>query len=104
MDRVRRFQDVAYQRSPRNHAKIFSEFIDQVLEGQSPSALCEAMSHASQALGLHSFAYIDIAPRPKIEPTLISTYPEAWTSRYLQQRFQEYDPVIVRARQSAVPF
>jgi len=62
------------------------------------------MSHASQALGLHSFAYINIAPRSKIEPTLISTYPKAWTSRYLQQRFQEHDPVIVRARQCKAPF
>jgi LuxR family transcriptional regulator, activator of conjugal transfer of Ti plasmids len=66
--------------------------------------ICKAMSHASQALGLHRFAYISIAPRPKIEPTLIPPYPEAWTSRYLQQRFQKYDPVIVRARQPAAPF
>jgi LuxR family transcriptional regulator, activator of conjugal transfer of Ti plasmids len=104
MDQVRRFQKVTHQSSRGGHARIFSEFIDRILEGQSPSALCEAMSHASQALGLHSFAYINIAPRSKITPTLISTYPEAWTSRYLQQRFQKHDPVIVRARQSTAPF
>jgi DNA-binding CsgD family transcriptional regulator len=55
-------------------------------------------------LGLHSFAYINIAPRRKSEPTLISTYPEAWTARYLQQRFENHDPVIVRARQCTAPF
>jgi LuxR family transcriptional activator of conjugal transfer of Ti plasmids len=104
MDRVSRIQKVWHKISRRDHAKVFSEFIDQILEGHSHSTLCEAMSRASEALGLHSFAYIDIAPRSKIEPTLISTYPEAWTSRYLQQRFQEHDPVIVRARQCTAPF
>lgn len=103
MDQVRRFQ-VPHQSPRRGHARIFSEFIDRILEGRSHSALCEAMSHASQALGLHSFAYINIAPRLKVEPTLITTYPEAWTSRYLQQRFQKDDPVIVRARQCTAPF
>jgi DNA-binding CsgD family transcriptional regulator len=62
------------------------------------------MARASQALGLHSFAYITIEPRSKSEPRLISTYPEAWMSRYLQERFERYDPVIVRAKQSIAPF
>jgi DNA-binding CsgD family transcriptional regulator len=90
--------------SRRDHARVFSQFIDEMIEGRSRTALCEAMSRASQALGLHSFAYINIAPRSKVDPTLISTYPEAWTARYLQERFEKHDPVIVRARQSIAPF
>lgn len=104
MNPVRRIQEVTYQSPPRGHARIFSDFIERLLESRSEPALCEVMSQASQALGLHSFAYINIAPRSKAEPTLISTYPEAWTARYLQERFEKYDPVIVRAKQSADPF
>jgi LuxR family transcriptional regulator, activator of conjugal transfer of Ti plasmids len=90
--------------SRRGHARVFAQFIDETLEGRSHIALREAMSRASQALGLHSFAYIKISPRSTIEPTLITTYPEAWTSRYLEERFERHDPVIVRAKHDIAPF
>ena len=104
MKPVRRIQRVTFPGFRRGHARVFGQFIDEILEGRSHEALREAMSRASQALGLRSFAYINIAPLQNVEPALISTYPEAWTSRYLHERFERHDPVIVRARQLITPF
>jgi len=53
---------------------------------------------------LNAFSYLNIVRRSKAEPQLISTYPEAWTSRYLRERFEKYDPVIIRAKQCSAPF
>lgn len=90
--------------SARGHARIFKSFIDQTLESRSQLALCDAMSSAAHRLGLHNFAYINLSPQTQVAPTLVSTYPAAWRSRYLQERYEQHDPVIMRARIDIAPF
>lgn len=88
----------------RGHARIFSRFIEQSLESRSEAALRDAMSSAAQALGLHSFAYINISARAEVQPRLVSTYPIAWTTRYLREGHDQHDPVIILAKQCLTPF
>lgn len=88
----------------RGHARVFARFIDESLECRSQSALRDAMSTASQTLGLHSFAYINISSRAEARPRLVSTYPVEWTSQYLQEGYDQDDPVITLAKQCIAPF
>jgi LuxR family transcriptional activator of conjugal transfer of Ti plasmids len=84
---------------------IFHNFIDHLSLAQNSVMLRDAMGNAADALDLSCFAYLAIpqgnVPTP---PLLISTYPLAWTSRYLQGHYQRFDPVITQAIVGADPF
>lgn len=84
--------------------RIFQDFIDHLSESGDASGLREAMANASAALDLSCFAYLSV-PRGRHDKTqLISTYPSAWTSYYLQNGYERLDPVIIRARSDLEPF
>nr|WP_235884491.1 autoinducer binding domain-containing protein [Bradyrhizobium frederickii] len=55
-------------------------------------------------MDLSSFAYLALPRSPLAKPVLISTYPLGWTSHYLQNNYQEIDPVILEALRSPEPF
>lgn len=42
--------------------------------------------------------------RPRLDPTLITNYPSAWTEHYLQCHYERFDPVIIRALGDPEPF
>jgi DNA-binding CsgD family transcriptional regulator len=62
------------------------------------------MAEAVIALDLSCFAYLSVPQHPSADPQLISNYPAAWTQRYLQRRYERFDPVIAQALGHADPF
>ncbi|WP_247392996.1 autoinducer binding domain-containing protein, partial [Bradyrhizobium sp. 35] len=62
------------------------------------------MADVAKALNLSSFAYLGLPKKGGDDPNLISTYPPGWTTRYLQLRYQELDPVVRQAIIHARPF
>lgn len=84
--------------------RIFQNFIDHLSFAQNSLVLRDAMSDAVGALDLPCFAYLATPGKPGDAPLLISTYPVAWTSRYLQYNYQRIDPVITQTRFGAEPF
>ncbi|WP_348628553.1 LuxR family transcriptional regulator [Mesorhizobium sp. WSM3882] len=62
------------------------------------------MADVASGLDLLTFAYLSFSPRSDGKTTLISNYPAPWTARYLENRYQSVDPVIMRARRGGCPF
>lgn len=84
--------------------RIFQDFIDHLSSAPDGLVLRDAMAEAATALDLSCFAYLSVSRHPAAIPKLISTYPAAWTTRYLQGNYQRFDPVILRARADPEPF
>lgn len=84
--------------------RIFQNFIEHLASARDHSVLRDAMSEAAVALDLSCFAYLSIPHRPTAIPQLISTYPVAWTTRYLQGNYERFDPVILQALADPEPF
>src|SRR5579859_470543 len=84
--------------------RIFQNFIDSLSSAQDSEALRDAMAGAAAALDLSCFAYLSVPRRAAAEPLLVSTYPSLWTGHYLRNRYERFDPVIVRALRDPQPF
>lgn len=62
------------------------------------------MAEVSRALELSCFAYLYLPSQKGGSPQLISTYPDAWTSWYLQHHYEYFDPVVIRSLNVTEPF
>jgi LuxR family transcriptional activator of conjugal transfer of Ti plasmids len=85
----------------RRVENAFQEFIDGVSTASDKAAFRTVAERATQRLGFRSFAYLGLSEHGH---TLISTYPKQWTTRYLSQRYDLIDPVLIRARRARDPF
>lgn len=84
--------------------RIFQTFIDRLSESVDEVDLRDTLADAVAAFDLGCFAYLSVENQSKSEARLISTYPSAWTSHYLQSHYERIDPVIVRTRNGLEPF
>lgn len=89
--------------APRLMHRIFQNFIDRLSSASNSEDLRDAMSQAAGGLDLSCFAYLSM-PDQTSRPTLISNYPSAWTTRYLQRHYERFDPVIIQALGQPEPF
>lgn len=83
---------------------VFERFLERLSESVDETDLRDALNDVASGLDLLAFAYLSLPPRSDDKPTLISNYPAPWTERYLDNRYQIVDPVIVRARRGGCPF
>ncbi|MCA6111297.1 autoinducer binding domain-containing protein [Bradyrhizobium cenepequi] len=74
---------------------IFQEFIDAIQTASNVAEFERVGTRLTQRLGFQRFAYLRLTDDT---PRLISSYPKSWTSRYFQLGYQEFDPVVRRAR------
>ncbi len=84
--------------------RVFQSFIDGLASSIDAIDLQNVLAQAGDALGLSCFAYLSLPSRRAGRPQLISTYPVNWTDHYLQQRYEQFDPVIVEALATPEPF
>lgn len=84
--------------------RVFQTFIDLLAVAQTCQEFSEAMATTAAALDLQCFAYLALPGSHLEQPRLISTYPEAWTSHYIESRYQRIDPVIVETLHNREPF
>ncbi|WNV11803.1 LuxR family transcriptional regulator [Tardiphaga sp. 709] len=84
--------------------RIFQNFIDCLSSATNSDALRDAMSQAAAGLDLSCFAYLSMPEKAGGPPELISNYPAAWTTHYLQSHYERFDPVINRALGHPEPF
>ena len=84
--------------------RIFQTYIDLLATADDAADFSHAMATTASALELSCFAYLALPTSLKSKPLLISTYPERWTSHYLERRYELIDPVISQALRSAEPF
>ncbi|MDX8450957.1 autoinducer binding domain-containing protein [Mesorhizobium sp. VK3C] len=77
---------------------IFERFLERLSESVDEHDLRGALAEVASGLDLLAFAYLSLPPQSDEKPRLISNYPAPWTARYLANRYQRVDPVIMRAR------
>lgn len=84
--------------------RIFQNFIDCLSSASDSDALRDGMSQAAAGLDLSCFAYLSIPSKAGGQAGLISNYPSAWTTHYLQRHYERFDPVITQALGHPEPF
>jgi LuxR family transcriptional activator of conjugal transfer of Ti plasmids len=84
--------------------RIFQTFIDRVSSATNSDALRDAMSQAAAGLDLSCFVYLSMPDKTGGQAGLISNYPSAWTTHYLQRHYERFDPVIIQALGNPEPF
>jgi DNA-binding CsgD family transcriptional regulator len=84
--------------------RIFQNFIDCLSSASNSDALRDAMSQAAAGLNLSCFAYLSMPETTGGHAGLISNYPSAWTTHYLQRHYERFDPVIIQALSHPEPF
>lgn len=82
----------------------FRTFIENLSRSVDTQGLQHALSQVAAAFDLRCFAYLSLPDRRDAEPCLISTYPRAWTSHYLQNHYERLDPVVEHALSDPEPF
>jgi len=84
--------------------RVLQSYLDNQDSAGNSNQLRDAMAAVASGVGLHSYAYL-AAPTTSTKKTrLISTYADAWTTYYLNRRYEASDPVILRARREVEPF
>ncbi|MBR1146153.1 LuxR family transcriptional regulator [Bradyrhizobium sp. AUGA SZCCT0431] len=84
--------------------RVFQKFIDLLSSAEDTKAFSETMAETAAALDLSCFAYLALPHQLDNEPLVISTYPANWAARYLHNRYERLDPVVIRALQNPEPF
>jgi DNA-binding CsgD family transcriptional regulator len=84
--------------------RVFQIFIDGVIASADATDLRDVLAGAGAALELSCFAYLSLPQRRGDNPQLISTYPLKWTTRYLRDHYEKFDPVIVEVLANPEPF
>jgi len=75
---------------------------------QSPSDFIEPCRRLVNSLGFGNFSYFTISTGNLVDdaqdiPWFITSYPSAWTKRYLSKRYYQFDPVIEDSRSTQLP-
>jgi LuxR family transcriptional activator of conjugal transfer of Ti plasmids len=78
--------------------------LDMISVSPDPTAMLDAMSKMAHLAGFSQFAYISIPAKSPWKPILISNYSKLWLSRYIDNRFDQIDPVIINAKRNPEPF
>jgi len=82
----------------------FQTFIDRLTTAPNGDALGRAMQAFCGDLGFCKFTYLGFRrPGPQL-PVYVTTYPTEWVYHYVGRRYQEIDPVVIKARQNMLPF
>jgi LuxR family transcriptional regulator, activator of conjugal transfer of Ti plasmids len=84
--------------------RIFQNFIDCISSASNSDAFRDAMSQAAAGLDLSCFAYLSMPDKTGGLAGLISNYPSAWTTHYLQKHYERFDPVVIQALSHPGPF
>ncbi len=84
--------------------RAVQEFTDRLTESTDRDSLQQSMTIITAELNLACFAYVALPDILGGCPRLISTYPSSWTARYLERRYEHFDPVVSQAMRRNRPF
>lgn len=73
----------------------FAEFTDAIQTVETEAGFHNVAGRFAERLGFRWFAYINVSANV---PSVISSYPRAWTRRYVECGYQMVDPIVRRAR------
>lgn len=82
-----------------------ASFLESLQGARDIGAMERALDLHLRGFGVDSYAYLGQRPSHHDDPWLaITTYPEEWATRYSAKAYIYADPVILKARQTRLPF
>ena len=79
--------------------------VEKIEQAEDYESLRRIGSSLLTACGLERFTYIELTPSVSPETEFfISTYDTAWVRYYIEQKYRDSDPVLVKARSQLSPF
>lgn len=84
--------------------QIFRDFILYLPTAHSRQAIHDLLERTIHGYGLRHYAYVSFPAGEADGPLMLTTYPDSWTERYGEQRYDRVDPVIARAVGTMLPF
>ncbi|HVJ34897.1 MAG TPA: LuxR family transcriptional regulator [Terriglobia bacterium] len=82
----------------------FHRFVDSIASRPDELQLRGAIEDIISTFELRTFAYLLISSPEVRNSGLISNYPPAWTKFYLENHYQDLDPVVLHATRHSQPF
>ncbi|NIJ50714.1 autoinducer binding domain-containing protein [Rhizomicrobium electricum] len=97
---------VARHAAPSAMGLAAFEYIDRLQRLDEPQAVRAAFADAITALGVTSFALLEVNPNPEaFQRTVIDdTMPVGWKERYFEQKYAAIDPCVRAIASSVEPF
>jgi DNA-binding CsgD family transcriptional regulator len=84
---------------------LITDFIDRIDSFHTLDDLRTEMGRRLTDIGFNRFAYLVVrAPEGPAVPFVITTYPDEWGVVYGQKDYVNFDPVVIKATQSLLPF
>ena len=89
-----------------NHFQTVEEFVAQ---SKSAATIDELADYFQQAISQFGFEFFALSPCSGFDNIsenafVVDRFPKAWTSRYMDQRYYEYDPTFDVASREQLPF
>lgn len=84
--------------------RVYEELVQSLVDAVDEIDLRRALRDTAASFDLSQFAYLSLPASSSSKPTLVSNYPNDWTTRYLRNRYEKSDPVIAHARDGRDPF
>lgn len=84
--------------------RVYRKFAESLRKDPDRAALHSIMQETAHAFDLSHFAYLYVPREANRRMELISNYPADWTSLYMAQSYDGFDPVIRNARLRSEPF
>lgn len=83
---------------------MLQTFMDRLQKASEADAFSRAMTGIADSFGFTKFGYLGL-PRPAPHlPVYVTNYPIEWVNHYASRRYQDIDPVVVRAHAGLLPF
>lgn len=81
------------------------KFIEQAAAAREVSELNEAFARTMEGYGIEKFAAAILDPvKLKPEHFLATNYPSRWIEHYVDRKYEDVDPVVLRSMAAAQPF
>ena len=85
--------------------ELLERFISRLQGNPTLETIYSAVNEAIQALGFTKFAYVIMrAPEGVQDEFWVSTYQTAWIEHYLNNNFENTDPIFLKAASTVLPF
>ena len=85
--------------------ELLEKFTSRLGDNPDLETIYSALNEAIQSLGFTKFAYVIMrAPEGVHDEFWVSTYPMEWSEHYLNNNFQNSDPIFLKAASTVLPF
>lgn len=84
--------------------RLLQDYLDELETACSAKQLCQALARITGDMDLPNFAYIAIPSKVGRQLRLITNYSDVWRRHYVDQRYENCDPIVLHSIRQPHPF